>query len=118
MSCFLIKLSIGLGYLRILKLRYLDPRWERVVCYTVIIVSSAANLQAFFYILFQCAGHGFMAQDVPFATVTGQCPGANHGGLISTYVQSVTNMVVDWILVLVPSPSVVGAIMDRKTRLS
>jgi hypothetical protein len=42
----------------------------------------------------------------------------SHGYLISAFIQNVTNVVVDWVLVLLPIPSIFGSIMDRKTRLA
>jgi hypothetical protein len=118
LGCFFVKLSLGLGYLRILKLRYMDPRWERFACYAIIVLSCLLNLQYFFYDLFSCARDGFMPLDNAFAIVTGKCFPLDNGLLISSYVQSATNVIVDWILVLLPIPSVLGSIMDRKTRLS
>jgi hypothetical protein len=76
------------------------------------------NLQFFFYALFVCAGNGILPQDSAAAIVAGKCAVSNQGIMISSYVQSVTNVIVDWILVLLPIPSVFEAIMDRRTRLS
>jgi hypothetical protein len=59
-----------------------------------------------------------MPLGVAAAIATGKCSLANHGLRITGYMQSATNVIVDWILVLLPIPSVLGGIMDRKTRLS
>jgi hypothetical protein len=118
LSCFFVKLSLGLGYLRILKARYMNPRWERFACYTVIVLSCLLNLQFFFFTLFSCAGDGFMPLETAYAIATRKCSLMNYGILVSSYLQSAGNLVVDWILVLLPIPSVLGLIMDKKTRLS
>jgi hypothetical protein len=119
MAGLFVKLSLGLGYLRILKLRHIDTRWERLVCYAVIAFSCTMNLQFFFTVLFTCAGDGFMPSQNAFAITTGKCSTMGKTFLlVSTYLQCATNVLVDWILVLLPIPSVLGSIMDRKTRLS
>jgi hypothetical protein len=117
-SCFFVKLSIGLGFLRILKFRHLDPGWERLACYAVIFVSCAVNLQLFFAVMFECAAEGYMAQDAAYALSIHTCSLANQYVFISTYVQSVVSVIVDLILVFLPIPSIVKTIMDRKTRRS
>jgi hypothetical protein len=117
-SCFFVKLSLGLGFLRILKFRHLDPRWERIACYAIIIVSCAVNLQLFLAVIFECAAEGYMPQDAAYALALHICPLANKHVLISTYVQSVVSVIVDLILVLLPIPSIMKTIMDRKTRTS
>jgi hypothetical protein len=119
MSCFFIKLSIGLGYLRLLKLRHIDTRWERIVCYAVIILSCAINLEFFLNVVFGCARDGYMPLDAAFAIVTGRCDLVDSKLLhVSTYLQSSMNVATDLTLVLLPIPSIFGAIMDRRTRLS
>jgi hypothetical protein len=117
-SCFFVKLSIGLGFLRILKFRHLDLRWERIACYVVIVVSCAVNLQLFLAVIFECAGKGYMPQDTAYALALRICPLANWHVYVSTYVQSVMSVIVDLILVLLPIPSIMKTIMDRKTRTS
>jgi hypothetical protein len=87
-----------------------------MICYAIIIVSSIANLEFFFYLLLRCVGQGFRFQDTASATISGKC--TNRGGIASAYVQTVTNLIVDWTLVLLPIRSVLGTIMDRKVRLS
>jgi hypothetical protein len=52
------------------------------------------------------------------AVAAGRCSLANEHNKVSTYLQSVTSVIIDWILVLLPIPSVFGTIMDRKTRFS
>jgi hypothetical protein len=117
-SCLFVKLSIGLGFLRILKFRHIDPRWERLACYAVIFVSCAVNLQLFFAVIFECVPEGYMPQDAAYALALRICPLANKHVLISTYVQSIVSVIVDFILVLLPIPSIMKTIMDRKTRTS
>jgi hypothetical protein len=107
-SCFFVKLSLGSGYLHILKFRHLDSRWERLVCYAFILVSCAVNLELFFYLLIVATERVFTPNQT----------GVKIGGVISTYLQSATNVVIDWILVLLPIPSILEAILDRKTRFS
>jgi hypothetical protein len=119
MSCFFIKLSLGLGYLRILKLRHINTRWERIVCYVVIVCSCVMNLQLFFMVLFSCAADGFMPLDAPYGIATGKCDLVdNRGLLVSEYLQSATNVVADWTMVLLPIPTVLAEIIDKRTRLS
>jgi hypothetical protein len=113
-----VKLSLGLGYLRILKLRHLDPRWERFVCYAIILFSCAMNSQHFFYAIFRCAGKGFTPAETASAIATGRCSLMSHGYIISAFIQNVTNVIVDWTLVLLPIPSIFGSIMDKHTRLA
>jgi hypothetical protein len=48
----------------------------------------------------------------------GKCSLTNRRLFISAYMQSATNVIVDWVFVLLPIPSVLGAIIDRKTRFS
>jgi hypothetical protein len=77
------------------------------------------NLQFFFTVLFSCARKGYGPSETSLAIATGKCQLRDyHGLLVSTYLQSATNVAVDWILVLLPIPSVLGAFMERKTRLS
>jgi hypothetical protein len=59
-----------------------------------------------------------MPQDAAYALALRICPLANRHVLVSTYVQSVVSVIVDLILVVLPIPSVVKNIMDRKTRTS
>jgi hypothetical protein len=60
-----------------------------------------------------------MPLDSASAIVGGQCLFlSNRSVLVTTYLQSAANVVVDWTLVLLPIPSVLGGIMNRKTRLS
>jgi hypothetical protein len=59
-----------------------------------------------------------MPLDSALAIATGKCTIPTHTLFISTYIQSSTSVLVDWILVLLPIPSVLRAIMDRKTRIS
>jgi hypothetical protein len=117
-SCLFVKLSLGLGFLRILRFRHLDPRWERFACYAIIIISCVVNLQLFFVVIFECAAEGYMPQNAAYALALRICPLANRHVLISTYVQSVVSVIVDMILVILPIPSIVKTIMDRKTRTS
>ncbi|KAF2416993.1 hypothetical protein EJ08DRAFT_703515 [Tothia fuscella] len=117
-SCFFVKLSLGLGFLRILKFRHIDPHWERLACYAVIAISCAVNLQLFFVVIFECAAQGYMPQDAAYALALRICPLANKHVLISTYIQSVVSVIVDFILVLLPIPSIMKSIMDRRTRTS
>jgi hypothetical protein len=119
MSCFFIKLSLGLGYLRLLRLRHIDTRWERIVCYAVIFLSCAINLEFFFIVIFACAPNGYMPLDAAAAIVTGRCNFTGSKLLLgSTYLQNSMNVAADLTLVLLPIPSIFGAIMDRRTRLS
>jgi hypothetical protein len=76
------------------------------------------NLQNFFFVIFRCAADGFMPRDTALALVEGKCTATNKGLIISTYIQSATSVIVDWILVLLPIPSIFKEIMDMKTRLS
>lgn len=57
-----------------------------------------------------------MPQDTAAAMVTGKC--SNPGSLTNLYAQSAINVIIDWILVLLPIPSIFGTIMDRKIRIS
>jgi hypothetical protein len=59
-----------------------------------------------------------MPQDAALALALNLCPLVNQPLLISTYIQSVMGVVVDWILVLLPIPAVTKTIMDKKTRIS
>jgi hypothetical protein len=118
LGCLCVKLSIGLGYLRILRFRHLDTRWERLVCYAVIVVSCVINLQYFFHCLFLCASKGIGPTHVAPAVIAGKCALANRAVYINTYVQTTVNVIIDWVLVLLPIPSVLGVIMDKKTRVS
>jgi hypothetical protein len=72
----------------------------------------------FFAVIFECAAGGYMPQDAAYALALHKCPLANKHVLISTYIQSVVSVIVDFILVLLPIPSIVKTIMDRKTRTS
>jgi hypothetical protein len=76
------------------------------------------SLELFLYIIFRCAADGYMPQDTAVALVEGKCAFTNRGLLISTYTQSTTSVIIDWILVLLPIPAIFEEIMDRKTRLS
>jgi hypothetical protein len=118
LACFFLKLSLGLGHLRILKFQHLDSRWERVVCYAIIGFSCIINLHAFFSLLFTCAAYGVAPLQSASAIVAGKCFLTTHYVFITTYLQSTANVVVDWTLVILPIPSVLGTIMDRRTRLS
>lgn len=88
------------------------------MCYGVIAFSCSVNLLSFFAILFTCASDGFMPLDSASAIVMGKCSIATHFDLVVMYLQSAANVVVDCILVLLPIPSVLGSIMDRRTRIS
>jgi hypothetical protein len=59
-----------------------------------------------------------MPLDAPFAIATGRCSLVQDLLMVSSYMQSATNVALDWILVLLPIPAVLGAIMDTKTRLA
>jgi hypothetical protein len=59
-----------------------------------------------------------MPQDNAYAIALRICPLANEPLRVSTYIQSVISVIVDWSLVLLPVPSVLKTIMDRKTRIS
>jgi hypothetical protein len=118
LACFFTKLSLGLGHLRILKFRHLKSHWEKYACYGIIAFSCTINLVSFFTVLFSCVPYGFTPLNSAAAIAMGNCTIATYSNLIITYLQSTANVVVDWILVLLPIPSVLGAIMDRRTRLS
>jgi len=116
MSCFFVKLSLGLGYLRILRFRHIDSQWARITCYAVIIATCATNLEVFFQLLFRCVAQGFKFHETAQATITGQC--VDRAGLTSLYVQTSINVVVDLVLVILPITSVVGAFVNRRIRFS
>lgn len=59
-----------------------------------------------------------MPPDVAAAIVADRCSLSNKGLIVSTYLQSVTSVVIDWIVVLLPIPSIFGVIIDKRTRLS
>jgi hypothetical protein len=117
-SCFFIKISLGLGFLRILNFRLMAARWERVVCYVSILISCAVNIEYLFHILFRCTGKGVWPDELASAIVTGTCSIGQSGLEVSTYVQGTVNVIVDWILVLLPIPSVFKTTMNWRIRLS
>jgi hypothetical protein len=117
-SCIFIKISLGLGFLRILNFRLLAARWERIVCYISILISCAVNIEYLFQILFRCSGKGVWPDELASAIVTGICSLGQSGLEASTYVQGSINVITDWILVLLPIPSVFRTTMNWRIRLS
>jgi hypothetical protein len=118
LACFFTKLSLGLGHLRILKFQHLDSRWERLLCYAVIVFSCVVNLLSFFAIVFACAEDGIMPLNSASAIAMGKCSILTYRNLVITYLQSAANVVVDLLFVLLPIPSIIKTIMDRRTRIA
>jgi hypothetical protein len=59
-----------------------------------------------------------MPMETASALATGKCAVSKQGIEVSTYIQSATNVVTDCVLVVLPIRSVLGTIMDKKTRFS
>jgi hypothetical protein len=118
LGCFWVKLSLGLGFLRIFNFRLLTAGFERIVCYVSILVSSSINLALTFALLFMCADRGIMPAHLAAALADSRCMGTNSALKGTSYAAGSINVVVDWTLVLLPLPSILKNTMDTRTRVS
>jgi hypothetical protein len=105
----LIKLSLGLYFLRVL-----PHRWQRVVAYSLIIVSTIVNFNNSWWAMFSCGTPTNYADRF----LEGKCE--FHGIRIPfvLYFQGATNMLVDIVLLALPISTILKSMLNTRAKLS
>jgi hypothetical protein len=109
-TCLFNKLSLGLGYLRIL----INSN-SRYVCYAIMIFSTAINLEGAFYTLFRCGGDPSTISEKAFR---GECQTLNFASRFQAYLQATSNVLFDFGLTLLPLIAVLQTTLDWRKKAS
>jgi hypothetical protein len=105
----MFKISLGLFFLRVL-----TKRWQRILFYVLMGVSTAYGFTYVLTIIFTCgdpakiADTVFMPKDCLPAAVT----------LGTGYLYGALNVTADWIFVLVPITVLMDSSLDRRSKIS
>jgi hypothetical protein len=110
----LVKLIVGFLLLRLCA----GKRWQRIVLWTLVVVSSIYALFYVFIVVFQCLPvQYYWHRYDPDHPVAGTC-NDSHLATIPTYISFVISVVSDWVLALLPVSIVWNAKMDRRSKIS
>jgi hypothetical protein len=108
-AMLLIKLSLGLSFLRIL----VSPK-QKYAAYTIIALSTLVNFTNAWFVLLWC---GNPSQYVA-KTLAGQCLPETFQIKFMTYFQAAVNIVVDIGLLTLPLSAVMKSMMNRRAKIS